>query len=366
MRIIVTLFLYLPVFLCNSQEFQFNLLELMKDAKPIEMVYKVNTAINTPYKVIKAQPYYYSKATGQLTKLPYQSKVNSNNLVFNFMQEPQKEEYLIVKVVYGPNYLFELNSEGYCFTKITGRFVMSEFNCDAYTTARYLLSKAILNDVHEISASIINKMFELQQLPQTQSWQNYQAIIVYFLNHIAEHPEYIGFNEKENYLKKSFLLVNKIYQHFKKNRMISLVNFEDYISEIDPSAENIGYKILSSLSVFHDENQKNLPFVIEHPTYIEDFFSGLSSLTLSDSGSMKLPNLLVEKSKVTFNYWPWFDQVSYQFDNQGIKYTNRHYIDKPVDVKRLYLRPFSGKNRYLKSIVQLDFDNSVQGGRTDD
>lgn len=356
----VFLFFCFSITLHVAAEDQYNVLELMKDAKPIEQRYFVDAIINTPYKVVSVVPYYYSSSSEKLIELPKIAKIYNNHLSFEFYQSLEKSPYLFLHIVYGPDFVMERNSEGVCYVPIKSAVILNQIPCNTETTAKYLLSLSLVDDVKNkalFSKDLIKKWFELNRLPQTQSWQNYQAILVFLLSHVSQKPEYVKVNLPSKYLESMGRIVIDLNHKFLLRKRLLLNDFENILQKEDKSLVNIGYLILSSFDSLKEQHSKQLSFVNEHPAYLEDFFSGLASFTLSDPESMSVPNIKVKDDFVYFERWPWITKVTYAVDDSDYKEVIGNKIKFGLDAVNIHIKPYGLKGRFLSSVVQVGLDN---------
>ncbi|MBB6543038.1 hypothetical protein [Thalassotalea piscium] len=358
MSFIISIFLLLESEDVEAKEFNIDVLTLMSDAKPISNKYVVDLTINSPYKVVKVNPFYYSNATGEFKELPQISDIQFNSIRFNFETIPEKQEFLFFHVVYGPNFVFERNSEAICYTRIETTSIVDDVNCDTYTTTNYLIAAAEKPSETLFSADIAQRIFELEALPDVQSWQNFQAIIAFTLNHISEKPDYLNVSLPGNYLSSMVTFTRDMLDVMKDKRRINVLDYDQALLSIDKSLLNIAYQILLGFEGFAAQHIITLPHVIEYPAFLEDFFSGISSYTLVEPEAMSLPNIQLTSDPRTVSYvmWPWFDHIKYSFESASIldKATKDNSIDVPAGVDHLYIRPFAKKGRYLRSIVQVN------------
>lgn len=332
----------------------FNVLNLMADARPISELYQLNMTIKSPYKVVKATPYYYSRNSKEIVKYPTIERVFHNMINYNFERIPDKDEFIFFHLEYGPQFIFNRLSEAICFAPIYTLKVVEDLNCNTYTTTQYLLATAEVNSQGEIlSPEIIEKMMEMQSLKSNQSWQNYQSILTFTLNHISENPEYHFVNIKGNYLKSMVSFAKRLRNVMLQRRRITLSDYNSILTSIDRSMVNTGYRILISMSNFAEQNKADLEFVYKYPTYMQDFFSGLSPFKLIEPESMSLPNVEVADGKVKFLKWPWFDHVKVSFDKGEEVKVVGEFVEIPKNTSHVYLRPYSKKGKYLRTIVQV-------------
>lgn len=329
----------------------------MDDAIPEPHKYNVNTTIDSPYKVVSVAPYYYSSTTSEILPLSKIPKIFHNNLVFDFdrVRIKNEQEYLLFHIQYGPHFTFNRFSEAVCIAPITGLKIVDDVHCDTLTTALYLIaaSEQPFPLKEKFTPEIIERMIVLSNMPQTQSWQNYQALLTFLLNHLSENPEYEFVNLKGNYLNSMLEFSHEIKQLMLTKRRITLLDYEDILSNIDNSIVNVGYRIFSSLVNLSKQHASSLPFVVKHPTYLEDFYSGLSPFTLIEPESLRLVNVTYSDGIIHYSQWPWFDKVEYSFDKSDPIFTNGSTLPVPDGAIHAYIRPYGKRGKFLRTTVQV-------------
>jgi hypothetical protein len=345
-----------------GQETSFNVLDLMSDAKPLKATYRVDMTIDTSYKVVNVKPYLYSKTSGDIVELDEQQDIFYNAANFTFQRSPQEQEFLVLHVQYGPSFVFNRDSEAICIAPVQAFKVVEDIQCDSYTTTRYLIARSEFptTDDDLFSADILNRMLEFDDMKDNQSWHNYQAIIAFTLNHFSEKPEYLEVSLAGNYLRSMVKFSNSLRTLMIDKRRFSLGHYQDALAIIDPSIVNIGYLMLSSLSSKTLQHQNNYPYVFSHPTYVEDFFAGISPFRLTEPESMSLDHVELMNNKINFHVWPWFDHVKYSFGDKVVKKAVDGFIEVPEDTDVVYLRPYSQSGKFLRTIVQVSQEKLLE------
>lgn len=340
----------------DSEKPLLDFMALMEGAPEVSVTFKVQTTIQSEYKIKSIQPYLYLDQTHDLVELPNISHVTSNMLKMQFQSPPSSGEYLVLHVQYTPRFVIDGKSEAVCIAKFYTKKIFENFRCDSQTTSLFLLASAVEDPTQSkplIHADVVKRMIQFSALPNTQSWENYQGIITLLLNHVAEQPNYSVINQPGQYLHQFRELTAKINDHVLNKRQFDIEELDALLLEQDHTMTNISYRIYMVLDSMIARLKTSLPHVSNRPIFMREFFSGLNPFTLLEPESQKLANIEVGSQDVQFVMWPWFEKVSVQFDEQEPFYVHSQQIDVPHKIRKLVLRPFGKKGRFPKQVIAL-------------
>lgn len=292
------------------------LLTLMADAQEEYYQCLVRTTIDSDYRISAYRAYFYSPATNTIDVIQPEFETTKARIVdFTFERPEPSDAYLILEILYGPNFLYDTNAVGICVQKFDGTSIFDSIKCNPLTTAEYLVASAMHDSPEDqiIKANATRQYLSLENLPNRKFWQDYLAIHQLLLAHLAETEDY-ELAHQGQYLTIGYQIVQRLLERVRKYRRMSVQDVDQASLDTDRTMVNLAYRLYMSLDGLIKRNIHLLPKVEASPGFITDFYTGASSFSLLTEEAAVVTNLTQSGDKVTFDYWPWFNELSVKFD----------------------------------------------------
>ena len=337
------------------------LLTLMADAQEEYYQYLVRTTIDSDYRISAYRAYFYSPATNTIDVIQPEFETTKARIVdFTFERPEPSDAYLILEILYGPNFLYDTNAVGICVQKFDGTSIFDSIKCNPLTTAEYLVASAMHDSPEDqiINANATRQYLSLENLPNRKFWQDYLAIHQLLLAHLAETEDY-ELAHQGQYLSIGYQIVQHLLERVRKYRRMSVQDVDQASLDTDRTMVNLAYRLYMSLDGLIKRNIHLLPKVEASPGFITDFYTGASSFSLLTEEAAVVANLTQSGNKVTFDYWPWFNELSVKFDVGEPMISRQTEFTIPADSKRVDVMGMGSAGRYatLRYTI-LPFDNS--------
>ena len=347
----------------HTQEERSYLMTLLDDATPAKKRYRIQSTIETDYQVVGINAYLYDKDSDTFEKLE-DVNVNGTLLSLDFFRHPMTKPVVLFHMTYGPDFIFNRNSEAFCLVTFTGGFNhLDDVPCNPFTTTQYLIAASMINSPYDqlISADVIESYFRLSKLSTDSfTYQYYLAVHQLLLYHVAETQNYIMASSPGGYLKTLYPAFVKIRESMIDFRQIDITTLDEILKTIDPSMVNIGYRIFMALHVSGERHLQEFPLFVNEYKLLKDFFAGVVPLDLTSPEASVVPNFEQLSNQVSFGHWPWFDGIQLSFDSAApLKVDSTHIeIDIPANATLLTAQGLSQLGRFSRSTISLSNDSA--------
>jgi hypothetical protein len=326
-----------------------DLLAIMEDAPITNRQYRVAIQIQTDYRITNIKSYYFSPSSASLTFLHEKTHSRTNALDISFQHAPSTDEYLVLHLTYGPNFVFDKYSEAVCVVEFKAAQLFEPLRCDTQTTAEYLVALSFLD---EIPSDVINypglvQLLQVKSLPQIESYQNYLALFSLLQGHLAESPQYSQVSLPGKFIETLVPVARDIRDEFIKRRRLDVDTFEAILQSADLSMITMAYRLYMSFENLHQRHAKHLPDVIERKSYLKQFLSGFASLALHDPDAFQLANVVVFNNRLSFSRWPWMDTVKLSYGEESITTQDLTYkFAEDTSLDYAFIRPYGSNSRF--------------------